>query len=123
MQPSIHLTGRDHALLTRLLNDSAPRFAPLLEAFEEELRRASVIPAGEGAEFVQIGSTVTWENQETGQHRTARLVLPDQVKGPGEVSVLTPIGCALIGLRAGDVFTWTDGARHWRLRVVAVDHG
>jgi regulator of nucleoside diphosphate kinase len=122
VQPSIQLTGRDLALLNRLVDESPPRFELLVDVLAEELRRATIVEAGGGAEFVQLGSTVTWENLETGHRRTARLVLPDQVRGPDELSVLTPVGCALIGVRVGDVFTWVDGARHWRLRVVAVTH-
>jgi len=120
MQPSIHLTDRDLAQLSRLIDESPLRFAPLLDALEEELRRATVVPATDGADFVQLGSTVTWETVETGRRRTARLVLPEQVTGPTELSVLTPVGCALIGVRVGDTFTWVDGSRHWRLRVLSV---
>jgi regulator of nucleoside diphosphate kinase len=120
-QPAIRLTEHDHAVLSRLIAlDTEPHQVTLLEALDEELQRATLVSPHAAAALVQLGSEVTWETHETGQVRTARLVLPAEVKTPGELSVLTPVGCALIGLREGDVFTWANGARQWRLRVVRV---
>jgi regulator of nucleoside diphosphate kinase len=123
VQPSIHLTHRDHAILTRLIEHSPFRRAVLLDTLEEELRRATLIEPSQAAHLVQLGSHVTWETMDTGRVRTARLVLPQDVQdGARQLSVLTPVGCALIGMREGDVFTWSDAGRQWRVRVVEVDN-
>ena len=121
MQPGIRLTARDHAHLSRLITQSPSASVALLDTLEAELHRATLIEARDAVDLVQLGSRVTWETLETGRVRTAKLVLPrQQLDVSSELSVLTPIGCALIGLRVGDVFTWEEGARRWRLRVVAV---
>lgn len=123
MQPSIRLTERDHALLSRLLQQSPRTAAVLLETLEEELQRATLISVDAAREVVQLGSRVTWEALDSGRVRTARLVAPgQQLDLASELSVLTPIGCALIGMAAGDVFTWVDRGRQWKLRVVAVNN-
>jgi regulator of nucleoside diphosphate kinase len=123
VQPTIHLTHRDHAVLTRLIEHSPFRRAVLLDTLEEELRRAKLVDPSEATDLVQLGSHVTWETIETARVRTSRLVLPQDVQdGARQLSVLTPVGCALIGLREGDVFTWSDAGRQWRVRVVEVDN-
>ena len=120
MQPPILLTERDHARLNQLVTQATiPDH--LVERLEAELLRATIVPFSR--DVVQLGSRVTWETEETRQVRTARLIAPpERATSTNEVSVLTPVGCALIGLRVGDVFTWTDGSRQWRLRVVAVEN-
>lgn len=119
MQPRILLTERDHARLSQLITSStADEF--VLERLETELHRATL--TSETNQLVQLGSRVTWETIETGHVRRARLIAPPERPGIDDVSVLTPAGCALIGLRSGDVFTWSDGPRRWRLRVVAVEN-
>ncbi|MBL8933789.1 MAG: GreA/GreB family elongation factor [Archangium sp.] len=120
MQPPILLTERDHARLNQLVSQAVvPEH--LVERLEAELLRATIVPFSR--DVVQLGSLVTWETEQTRQVRTARLIAPpERAIGMNEVSVLTPVGCALIGLRAGDVFTWVDGSRQWRLRVVAVEN-
>lgn len=123
MQPSIRLTERDHALLSRLIEQSPSAHAVLLDTLEEELQRATLIPVDAAKELVQVGSRVTWEALDSGRVRTARLIVPKGKLDPAtELSVLTPIGCALIGMAVGDVFTWADAGRQWKLRVAAVDN-
>lgn len=123
MQPSIRLTVRDHALLSRLIDQSPSAHAVLLDTLEEELQRATLVSAEAAREVVQLGSRVTWEALDSGRVRTARLVAPAAQRDPAtELSVLTPIGCALIGLAVGDVFTWADAGRQWKVRVAAVDN-
>lgn len=123
MRPDIHLTERDRALLSELVSRGAPRSPEVLDTLEAELLRATIVGEADARDRVRLGTRVTWDTGAGGERRTARLVLPSDVEGPGDLSVLTPVGCALIGLRRGDAFVWADGARQWRLRVVDVDHG
>ncbi len=123
MQPGIWLTARDHARLSLLIAQSSLASTPLLETLEAEFQRAALIAPEAAAQVVQLGSRITWEALESGRRRTARLVLPHRHLDPSsELSVLSPVGCALIGLRIDDVFTWAEAGRRWRLRVVAVAH-
>ena len=66
-----------------------------------------------------MGSTLEYET-ESGSTRTVTLVFPqDEDISSGRVSILTPIGVALIGLSAGDSMTWRkrDGGVQ-RLKIV-----
>ena len=54
--------------------------------------------------MVNIGSQVSFRDEVTGREQTVSIVLPaDADIAAGRVSVLTPIGAALIGLKAGRV--------------------
>jgi regulator of nucleoside diphosphate kinase len=54
-----------------------------------------------------MNSKVEFRDDTTGKVKMVTLVYPDQADiSQGKVSVLTPVGTALIGLRAGDSITW-----------------
>ena len=73
----------------------------------EEVQRAEVRPAGElPHNVVTIGSRVTFRD-DAGVAQTVRLVFPQNADiTEGRVSILTPIGVALIGLAEGQTITW-----------------
>lgn len=120
--PPITLTRTDLARLDALLEqDFDDSRHPLLERLEGELRRATVVEPSAAAGVVTLGSRVLYENLESGQRKEVELVLPAQAKpGTERLSVLSPVGCSLIGLREGDVFTWDAGNHRWRLKVLEV---
>lgn len=69
---------------------------------------------------VCLGSTVSYDVE--GQQRQVTLVLPNEVLADaGRLSVLTPVGVALLGLKPGRRGEWNsrDGHRH-QLTVVRV---
>ncbi len=106
------------AMATSLL-DSKPELAEELLA---ELARARLADgAALPPDTVQMGSTLTYEVD--GRRRRVTLVYPTEADiDAGRVSVLTPIGTALIGLAEGQSIEWTarDGRRQ-RLTVVEVE--
>ena len=106
------------ALATSLL-DSKPELAEELLA---ELARARLADgAALPPDTVQMGSTLTYEAD--GRRRRVTLVYPTEADiDAGRISVLTPIGTALLGLAEGQSIEWTarDGRRQ-RLTVVAVE--
>ncbi len=122
LQPPITLTRPDADRLTTLLAQDTGHVRHLLvERLEEELYRARVVEGGGAANLVTLGSRVSYRNLETGQEREVRVVLPEDARpGTASLSVLTPIGCSLIGLSQGDTFAWDDGRRRWRLQVLSV---
>lgn len=70
---------------------------------------------------VCLGSTVSYEVD--GEKRQVTVVLPDEVRvDAAHLSVLTPLGVALLGLKPGDRGEWNsrDGRQH-QLTVVSVD--
>jgi regulator of nucleoside diphosphate kinase len=88
-----------------------------------EVARATVVPSAEmPADVVNIGSQVTFRDETTGRERSVTVVLPpDADIARQRVSVLTPIGAALIGLRAGASIGWeTRDGDERRLTVLRV---
>jgi regulator of nucleoside diphosphate kinase len=73
------------------------------------------------ADIVRMGSTVTFR-LDGGEHSSARLVYPEQADADaGRVSILTPLGTALLGLRTGQSLRWRfRGGATQLVEVVAV---
>jgi len=105
----------EHDRLTSLAESavsSAPDAASILRA---EMRRAIVVPVDKvPSSVIQMGSRVEFIF-DGGHPRDVVLVYPARANiAEGRVSVLTPIGAALIGLAKGQSFTWkaNDGCLH-----------
>ena len=72
----------------------------------EELERAHVFADGRPEQTVCMGSEVEFRDDSTGKVQTVTLVYPgDADISQRRISVLTPVGAALIGLTAGDSIT------------------
>lgn len=95
---------------------------PAAESLATELERATIVAQREvPADVVTMNSEVLYEDCETGARRTVRVVYPrDADATRGHVSVLAPIGSALLGLRAGQAIDWQLPAGRKRVRVVEV---
>jgi regulator of nucleoside diphosphate kinase len=93
------------------------------ERLEAELDRAIVVEDGPVApDVVAMESRVTFEDEGTGTAREVTLVYPGSADASaGRVSVLAPVGAALLGLRTGDRIDWPlpDG-RTARIRILSV---
>lgn len=92
-------------------------------ALAEELDRAIVVPADRIPEnVVTMHSRLIYSDESTGSTREVELVFPEESDPlAGRVSVLAPVGCALLGLRVGQSIEWNlpNGKVH-RLRVESV---
>jgi regulator of nucleoside diphosphate kinase len=121
-KPNIRISKSDHARLSALASAVAARNPDASDELFAELERARVVADGwVPADTIQMGSTVTFK-PDMGEARTVTLVFPgDADISEGKVSILTPVGTALIGLSAGQSMMWTarDGRRH-ELSVLAV---
>jgi len=82
----------------------------------EELDRAFVVRVDDTDQpFVRLHSQVEYLDLPSGRTRTLEVVPPEEADiDRGRVSVLSPVGAALIGLAAGDSHRWTgeDGRPH-----------
>jgi regulator of nucleoside diphosphate kinase len=122
-KPRITLTAHDHeklSILARAAETSMPDVAAVLT---DELDRAHVLAKGRCPEHtVCMGCEVEFRDDTTGKVQTVTLVYPDEADiAKGKVSVLTPIGTALIGLHAGRSITWETRTGDLRtLTVLAV---
>lgn len=104
--PSITVTRLDMQRLEKLL-DSLAEYTPAAEALEAELSRATVvghdeIPAG----VVTMNSRVHCREESTGKDYHLTLVYPQNAGKEGTVSVLAPVGTALLGLTIGQKIDW-----------------
>ena len=122
-KPAITVTRTDSERLWRLAESYADRNPVVAEELLAELDRAKVVDDGRLAvEVVRMGSSLRFTS-DLGEDRRVTLVFPGEADiAEGKVSILTPIGVALIGLAAGQSIDWTarDGRTH-RLTVESVD--
>jgi regulator of nucleoside diphosphate kinase len=112
--PDIVVGGTDHARLTNLANAALDTVPDTAEELLSELERARVV-ADEAVpqDVVRMGSVVEFESE--GDRKRVTLVFPSEADiAAGKVSVLTPVGAALIGLSKGQSIAWAarDGTSH-----------
>lgn len=121
--PAITITRLDLQRLERLL-DSLEDYGFAAQALEAELARAEVVghdqvPAG----VVTMNSRVHCREEASGKDYHLTLVYPKDVSGEGKVSILAPIGCALLGLSVGDQIDWpAPGGKTLKLTLLAVEY-
>jgi regulator of nucleoside diphosphate kinase len=124
-KPAITVCETDLTKLSALAAAIEERAPHISEELLSELDRARVVADHAIAQdVVRIGSTVEFK-PDTGEARTVTLVLPaDADISEGRISILTPIGTALLGLSPGQTMSWyaRDGRRH-ELSVISVGHG
>jgi len=103
----------------RLAMRDAPEVAQRLL---DEVERAEVVASEQmPADVVTIGSCVTYQDADAGSIRSVRLVLPGDADPERQrVSVVSPLGSALIGLSVGQEIRWSIAHRERRLRVLRV---
>jgi regulator of nucleoside diphosphate kinase len=120
--PRIVVSAREAERLTALGNAALQRWPDMADSLLRELERADVVPDPlMPPNVVRMNSIVEFET-DGGQKRKVQLVFPPEADiGAGKISVLTPIGTALIGLSPGQSMTWSgnDGREH-RLNVLTV---
>jgi regulator of nucleoside diphosphate kinase len=105
-EPSITLTAKDYESLSVLARAAAKRMPDVASVLAEELERAHVL-ADNSKKSICMGSVIEFRDDTTGKVQTVTLVYPgDADISRGRISVLTPIGAALIGLEAGASIKW-----------------
>lgn len=120
--PSIIVSDADYERLTDLATASLERLPEVAEELLSEMDRAKIVREGSvPPDVVRMGSTVTFRSGD-GRRHTETLVYPvDEDSAAHRISVMTPVGAALIGLAEGQSISWTarDGRKH-QLTVVKV---
>lgn len=95
----------------------------IAELLEEELTRANIVSDEHlPKDIVSMNVEVTYKDLETEKESVITLVYPHEANiDQGKISILTPVGSALIGLRVGQSISWPfpQGKRK-ELRVLAV---
>jgi regulator of nucleoside diphosphate kinase len=117
-KPPIAIARSEHARLAGLADILSRKNPDLADQLFAEIERADIFSDDALRDVVRMGSTLDYRT-DRGDSRTATLVFPGEEDiAAGKVSILTPVGVALIGLSAGDAMEWrTRDGRVQRLTV------
>ncbi|MBP7827736.1 MAG: nucleoside diphosphate kinase regulator [Verrucomicrobia bacterium] len=119
----IYITENDARRLRPLL-ESVPLQKGLdadnLQRLRTELERAHIVSETElPADVITMNSTVELEDLEDGDRFTYTLVFPEHADvDQGRISILAPLGMAMLGYRVGDTFEWPVPQGRIRVRVL-----
>lgn len=124
---NIVITETDHVRLQRLIESSRrfrPRDAEHLDALEEELRRASIAaPEEVPHDVVTMNSRVRVKDLNSGHEFVYQIVFPrDADVARNRISVLAPIGTALLGYGAGTTVESRVPSGTRRFQIVEVEY-
>lgn len=119
---TIQITELDRKRLLELIREAQSgeyRKSVYLENLRGELERAEVVaPQDIPPDVITMNSKVVLIDQDTNEEETYTLVYPESANpADGKVSILAPIGTAMLGYRVGDVFEWEVPAGKRRLKV------
>ncbi|MBS0274582.1 MAG: nucleoside diphosphate kinase regulator [Proteobacteria bacterium] len=107
--PKITIAAADHARLSNLVAGTRHISPDIAEYLTRELDRADIMESDCEPSRISMGSQVEYRDEDTRQIRSIRLVYPLEADpGNGLISVLTPIGAALIGLSEGQSIVWKN---------------
>lgn len=106
--PKVVINADDMAHLESLADGMLRRHPELADRLFDEIARARVVPPAKmPKDVVSMGSTVTYRDESTGDEKSVTLVYPEEADiAQMRVSVMTPIGVALLGLAEGASFYW-----------------
>lgn len=108
IRPKIIISSLDAIRLEKLLESLPDSVFPGKDDLEAELARAEVIDPKEiPSTVVTMNSTVKFEIVSTSKDFYLTLVYPKDVDANGgTISILAPVGSALLGLSQGDEIEW-----------------
>jgi regulator of nucleoside diphosphate kinase len=120
--PPITVTTLDLERIEELLDSEASKRLPGIDALKHELERANVIEPHEVPPgLVTMNSTVLCRDELTMSEYELTLVYPDAVNQSDRVSILAPVGSALLGLSVGQKISWqVPGGRILQLHALEV---
>ncbi|MGB4858753.1 MAG: nucleoside diphosphate kinase regulator [Dokdonella sp.] len=107
-RPPITISSLDANRLESILEKLDHNRFPDSEALEAELNRANVVEPREiPPDIVTMNSTVTFQVESSEREFSLTLVYPkDADDSSTKISILAPVGSALLGLREGDEMSW-----------------
>lgn len=124
----IIITEQDRRQLEKLLASEFARVAGTssdCDVLRRELERAEIVPPEDAPQgVVTMNSTVMLRDMETGEQETYKLVFPQDADiSEGRLSILAPVGAAILGERVGDEIHWLvpGGWRRLKIEKVAPD--
>lgn len=123
-EPTLIVSNLDYRRIQAVL-DNADAHAPVVEQLQHELTRADLREPGDiPPDVVTMNSEVLFLDERSGAERRVRLVYPKDANASlGHVSLLAPVGAALLGLSVGQGIDWPlPNGQSTRLRVQAIEY-
>jgi regulator of nucleoside diphosphate kinase len=121
---TIYITKEDYDKLQRLIAARRHEFSSdraTLDQLEQELDRAEIVDPGSiPPDVITMNSEVRLKDLDSGDEMVYSLVFPNHARSGTAISVLAPIGTAMLGYRAGDVIRWRVPKGMRQLKVLNV---
>ena len=124
-KPTITINELDAERLDALLAQPAYANTDVAAALNIELDRAEILPPSQiPASMVTMNSRVKFRNLSDGEVRVRTLVYPaNMTDSSTQLSVMAPVGAALLGLRVGDTIHWElPGGTSTHLEVIELEY-
>jgi regulator of nucleoside diphosphate kinase len=105
--PPIMIPAGDYRRLTALMDAAERAPTPVVEFLAQELSRAEIVDDEQCQHVVRVGSLVSYRDGVNGRYRTVRIVWPLEADvNRNRISVLSPVGAALLGMSPGQSIEW-----------------
>lgn len=124
-RPAIIINELDAVRIDQLLEKPEYARLPVAQALNEELDRAQILPPQElPHDVVSMQSDISFRDLTSGEIRRRKLVFPSQMTDSAtQLSVLAPIGAALLGLQTGSKIRWTlPGGTETHIEVLEIHY-
>lgn len=124
-RPQITISSLDLARLEQMIESLDDDQFPNIEDLQNELDRADIVDSeAMPPDIVTMNSTVEFKVESSNKSFSLTLVYPRDVDGgDGKISILAPVGSALLGLREGDLISWPKpGGGLLEVRVIKVTY-
>lgn len=125
MLPAITVSTLDFKRIESVLDALPPAFEEVRDKLFAELDRADLVePLAVPPTLVTMNSRVRFTILATGMTMVKTLVYPkDQAADGNNVSIITPLGSALLGLSVGQEIEWQiDAQRTMRVRIDTIEY-
>ena len=126
-QRNIYITNQDHQRLTDMLEEALARNSRdsgFLKELARELALAQAVdPKEVPANVVTMNSRVVLQDVESGERMEYTLVFPEKADiENGRLSVVSPIGTAILGYAKGDTLSWHTPGGPRKLKILDIPY-
>ena len=122
IKPPITVSSFDLERIEQLMASATHRKVPGLDGLQLELNRADIVAPNEvPANVITMNSKVRFLDDATNTEYDLTLVYPSQANLPDTVSILAPVGSALLGMSVGQRIEWpVPSGQTMKLRVLSI---
>ncbi|WP_110458144.1 nucleoside diphosphate kinase regulator [Shewanella algidipiscicola] len=124
-KPNITVSSIDLARLEKMIDSLDGQHIAEIDDLMTELERAKILPPEQmPANIVTMNSTVRFKVASSDKEFSLTLVYPQNHNGDvGQISILAPVGSALLGLKEGDEIEWPKpGGGQLLVKIIAVEY-